>query len=48
MGVGVYHTGVEVFNKEFAFGGHPHDFSGIYEIIPKNIKELNIDVFKFK
>mmetsp|Transcript_832 Transcript_832/g.3165 ORF Transcript_832/g.3165 Transcript_832/m.3165 type:complete len:167 (+) Transcript_832:959-1459(+) len=29
-GVGIFHTGVELFNKEFAYGGHPHDSTGIF------------------
>jgi hypothetical protein len=26
--VGVYHTGVEVYGVEYAFGGHDYDVSG--------------------
>jgi hypothetical protein len=33
---GVYHSGVEVHDEEFAFGGHEYDMSGIFVTGPRD------------
>lgn len=35
LGIGIYHSGVEVHGTEYSFGGHEYDFSGIFQVTPK-------------
>ena len=44
LGLGVYHTGVEIDGIEYAYGGNTLvDTTGVYRMYPKKH-----DVFKFK
>lgn len=35
LGLGVYHSGVQVHGVEYAFGAHDHDTTGVFEVEPK-------------
>lgn len=47
MGLGVFHSGLEVFGTEYAYGGHPFTFSGIFQINPRDAEDLG-DHYKYK
>jgi hypothetical protein len=36
LGLGVYHSGVQVHGIEYGFGAHENDTTGIFEVQPKN------------
>ncbi|KAL0407608.1 UNVERIFIED_CONTAM: DeSI-like protein [Sesamum radiatum] len=36
LGLGIYHSGVQVHGIEYAFGAHEHSTTGIFEVEPKH------------
>lgn len=36
VGLGVFHSGVQIGNTEYTFGGHEGDFTGVMEVSPKD------------
>ncbi|CAG8449946.1 3263_t:CDS:10 [Ambispora leptoticha] len=35
LGVGIFHSGVEVLGREYNFGGHVYDYTGVFVMRPK-------------
>ncbi|VDO03393.1 unnamed protein product [Rodentolepis nana] len=40
IGLGVYHTGVEVYEREYCYSGHQFGGSGIFEMVPRDSDNL--------
>lgn len=42
FGVGFYHTGVQIYGKEFSYGGHDQDSSGIMMTEPHALTGVSL------
>jgi hypothetical protein len=48
VGLGAYHTGVEVYGREYAYGCHPYSYSGIYDMEPRQADEIAGQQVRFR
>ena len=48
IGLGVYHSGLEVYGREYAYGGHPFPRSGIFNTAHRAAAGVLGEHFRFK
>ncbi|KAI1309034.1 Deubiquitinase DESI2 [Halotydeus destructor] len=48
LGVGVFHSGIQVYGIEYGYGGHPFEVSGVFEMEPRDEEALGEETFRYK
>ena len=47
MSMSIFSRNLLLLHTEYAFGGHPFDFTGIFDMLPKDVEDLG-EGFTFK
>ncbi|ALC50025.1 CG12231 [Drosophila busckii] len=48
IGLGIFHTGVEVYGVEYTYGGHTFDSSGIFSMTPRSAEPELGEQFRYR
>lgn len=48
LGLGIFHTGIQVYGSEYTYGGHTYSHSGIFEMAPRSAEQELGDNFHYR
>lgn len=48
LGLGIFHTGIQVYGSEYTYGGHSFAHSGIFEMAPRSAEQELGDNFHYR